>query len=102
MQEYQDTNFADEFLPYLLVLLVVSLLLYLFLYFLNINASQYKRASAEKPRIDFLGRPIADKASKRAEIVLEKQKLLLERRKDRLKNQQSLSDLRKSFRRNDI
>ena len=96
---YQEPDFFDEFLPYLLVLLVVSLLLYLSLYFINNGAP---RSANQKYTIDFLGRPIAEKSSERAQIIMRKQKLLQERRQDRLKDQKILSDLRTSSRPNDI
>jgi len=99
MPNYHESDFFDEFLPYLLVLLVVSLFLYLFLYFFNTGA--YK-ISSKKPRIDFLGRPIAERSSERAKIIMEKQKLLLQSREDRLRDQRNLSDLRKSLGRRDI
>ena len=99
MPPYEESDFLDEFLPYLLVLLVVSLLLYLFLYFLNVGAY---RASNEKHTIDFLGRPITEQSSERAKIIMKKQRLLLESRQDRLKDQKSLSDLRRPLRHSDI
>ncbi len=99
MPNYNESDFFDEFLPYLLVLLVVSLLLYLFLYFFNAGA--YK-TSSKGPTIDFLGRPIAERSSERAKIIMEQQKLLLQSRQDRLKDQRNLSDLRKPFGRRDI
>jgi hypothetical protein len=99
MPSYHESDFFDEFLPYLLVLLVVSLLLYLFLYFFNTGA--YK-TSSNTAKIDFLGRPIAEQSSERAKIIMQKQKLLLQSRKDRLRDQRSLSDLRRPIRLRDI
>ncbi|MFA5261695.1 MAG: hypothetical protein WC450_10745 [Candidatus Omnitrophota bacterium] len=99
MPSYHESDFFDEFLPYLLVLLVVSLLLYLFLFFFNAGAY---RTSSQKSKIDFLGRPIAERSSERAKIIMKKQKLLLESRQDRLRDQKSLSDLRRPLRQSDI
>ena len=101
MNEYPENNSFLEFLPYLVVAVILTSVLYVGIATFN---RMYDKTPTDKYRtsIDFLGKPLFEQSSDQAELLRQKQELLFEQRKASLRDQRILSEARTPIRHDNL